>query len=141
MNFEDTLKVGVKVYDDSIVGLGGNYYKLNDDGRIDYSAIVEDFQSDYDENGDPITATDVIYIDFGKCIIIPNQQAQKITLADGSTYQYSYEIIALLKNSLYSLIPHEGDRIWLTKKDKTINCECEVKGFVTLKRRYLKLWV
>ena len=141
MNFEDTLKIGVKVYDENVVELGGNYYKLNEDGSIDYNTIVNDFQSDYDENGDPITATDIIYIEFGKCIIIPNQQAQKITLADGSTFQYTYEVIALLKKSLYDLIPREGSRIWLIKKDTTIDCECEVKGFVTLKRRYLKLWI
>ena len=53
----------------------------------------------------------------------------------------SYEVIAPLSKQKYKMLPTEGDKVKITKKDGTIEKEMEVKGFVTLKRRYLKLWL
>ena len=62
-------------------------------------------------------------------------------LHDGSEYQYSYYVIAPLKKTLYPLIPKEGDRVRITKADGTIDKELEVRGFVTYKKRYIKIWL
>lgn len=75
------------------------------------------------------------------CVIFPNSKASSIVLNDGKQYAYSYEVIVKLKKSLYSLLPKESDMVWITKSDKTINKEMEVKGFVTFKQKYLKLWL
>ena len=50
----------------------------------------------YDEDLNPVEPT-VEWVEFGKCIIMPNVKAQKTTLADGSEYIYQYEIVATLK--------------------------------------------
>ena len=94
----------------------------------------------YDENNDPIGPVEE-WKEFSKCSISFNSSAQKITLHDGSEYQYSYYVIAPLKNTLYPLIPKEGDRVWITKADGTIDKELEVRGFVTYKKRYIKIWL
>ena len=52
-----------------------------------------------------------------------------------------YEIYAPLIKVKYPLIPKEGDKVYITKKDGTIDKEMEVKGFVTNKKRYLKIWL
>lgn len=115
MNFEDTLKVGVVNYDTG--------------------------ESGYDEDGNPIDATDIVYQDFGKCAILPNTSAKTVTLEDGSAFVYSYEVFALLNTKKYKILPKEGDKVWITKKDGTIDKAMEVQGFVTYKKRYLKIWV
>lgn len=94
----------------------------------------------YDEDGYPVEGTDR-WREFGKCFISFNSSAAKIRLKDGSDYQYAYYIIAPLKKDLYPLIPKEGERVRFVKADNTINQEMEVRGFVTYKKRYLKIWV
>lgn len=141
MNYEDTLKVGAKVYNVGFIELGGKYYELNNDGTVDFSAGDNELQGGYDEDGNPIEATDVIYLDFGKCIILPNTSARTVTLVDGSTYVYSYEVYSPLNAKKYKMLPKEGDKVWITKKDETIDKVVEVKGFVTYKKRYLKIWL
>lgn len=97
--------------------------------------------SGYDEDGNPIVSTESEYILFGKCTILSNSRANIISLADGQQYAYIYELYAPLSKSKYPLIPKEGDKVWITKKDGTIDKEMEVRGFVTYKKRYLKLWL
>ena len=142
MNFEDTLKIGANVYDIGYAEVGGKYYSLNDDGTLNLSDNEnEALKSGFDEEGNPLTPDAFIFIDFGKCVILPNTKASVITLADGQKYTYMYEIYAPLNKAKYSLIPKEGDKVYITKKDGTIDKEMEVKGFVTLKKRYLRIWL
>lgn len=142
MNFEDTLKIGANVYDIGYAEVGGKYYSLNDDGTLNLSDNEnEALKSGFDEDGNPLTPDAFIFIDFGKCVILPNTKASVITLADGQKYTYMYEIYAPLNKAKYPLIPKEGEKVWITKKDGTIDKEMEVKGFVTLKKRYLRIWL
>lgn len=142
MNFEDTLKIGANVYDIGYAEVGGKYYSLNDDGTLNLSDNEnEALKSGFDEEGNPLTPDAFIFIDFGKCVILPNTKASVITLADGQKYTYMYEIYAPLNKAKYPLIPKEGEKVWITKKDGTIDKEMEVKGFVTLKKRYLRIWL
>lgn len=141
MNFEDTLKVGAKVYNVGYVELGNRCYELNDDGTINFNTGENDLQGGYDGDGNPIEAKDMIFFEFSKCIILPNDAAKKVTLTDGSVYQYSYEVFAPLSKTGYKMLPKEGDKVWITKKDGTIDKEMEVQGFNTYKQRYLKLWL
>lgn len=96
----------------------------------------------YDEDLNPIEPT-VDWVEFGKCIIMPNESAVKTTLADGSEYIYKFEIIATLKKAHYAngLIPKEGQTVRFVKKDGTIDKTETVQGFLTLKQRYLKVWI
>ena len=142
MNFEDTLKIGANVYDIGYAEVGGKYYSLNDDGTLNLSDNEnEALKSGFDEEGNPLTPDAFIFIDFGKCVILPNTKASVITLADGQKYTYMYEIYAPLNKAKYPLIPKEGDKVYITKKDGTIDKEMEVKGFVTYKKRYLRIWL
>ena len=142
MNFEDTLKIGANVYDIGYAEVGGKYYSLNDDGTLNLSDNEnEALKSGFDEEGNPLTPDAFIFIDFGKCVILPNTKASVITLADGQKYTYMYEIYAPLDKAKYPLIPKEGDKVYITKKDGTIDKEMEVKGFVTYKKRYLRIWL
>ena len=142
MNFEDSLKIGANVYDIGYAEVGGKYYSLNDDGTLNLSDNEnEALKSGFDEDGNPLTPDAFIFIDFGKCVILPNTKASVITLADGQKYTYMYEIYAPLNKAKYPLIPKEGEKVWITKKDGTIDKEMEVKGFVTLKKRYLRIWL
>ena len=142
MNFEDSLKIGANVYDIGYAEVGGKYYSLNDDGTLNLSDNEnEALKSGFDEEGNPITPDAFIFIDFGKCVILPNTKASVITLADGQKYTYMYEIYAPLNKAKYPLIPKEGDKVYITKKDGTIDKKMEVKGFVTYKKRYLKIWL
>lgn len=142
MNFEDSLKIGANVYDIGYAEVGGKYYSLNDDGTLNLSDNAnEALESGFDEEGNPLTPEAFIFIDFGKCVILPNTKASVITLADGKKYTYMYEIYAPLNKIKYPLIPKEGDKVYITKKDGTIDKEMEVKGFVTYKKRYLKIWL
>lgn len=99
-------------------------------------------ESGYDEDLNPIEPT-TEWVEFGKCIILPNTRAVKTTLADGSEYVYQYEIVATLKKQHYrdALIPKEGQQVRFVKKDGTIDKEATVQGFLTLKQRYLKIWI
>lgn len=141
MNFEDSLKVCAKVFIPGYIEIGGKCYYMNDDGSIDFEDNENEPQNAIDENGDSLQPSGIRYIDFGKCILLPNLRASSITLFDGQKYVYSYEVVAPLNKSRYLLIPKEGDKVWIIKNDGTIDREMEVKGFVTLKRRYLKLWL
>nr|DAG41983.1 MAG TPA: hypothetical protein [Bacteriophage sp.] len=142
MNFEDSLKIGANVYDIGYAEIGEKYYSLNDDGTLNLSDNAnETLKSGFDEEGNPLTPEAFIFIDFGKCVILPNTKASVITLADGQKYTYMYEIYAPLNKVKYPLIPKEGEKVWITKKDGTIDKEMEVKGFVTLKKRYLRIWL
>ena len=104
------------------------------------SSMNEELYPD-DEDGNPVVATDFCFMDYGKCIIFPNQRANSISLTDGSIYVYSYEVYVPLSKKKYTLIPREGDIVKIQKKDGTIDIEKEVKGFVTYKRKYLRLWL
>lgn len=142
MNFEDSLKIGANVYDIGYAEIGGKYYSLNDDGTLNLSDNAnETLKSGFDEEGNPLTPEAFIFIDFGKCVILPNTKASVITLVDGQKYTYMYEIYAPLSKTKYPFIPKEGDKVYITKKDGTIDKEMEVKGFVTYKKRYLKIWL
>ena len=142
MNFEDSLKIGANVYDIGYAEVGGKYYSLNDDGTLNLSDNEnEALKSGFDEDGNPLTPDAFIFIDFGKCVILPNTKASVITLADGQKYTYMYEIYAPLNKAKYPLIPKEGDKVYITKKDGTIDKEMEIKGFVTYKKRYLRIWL
>lgn len=142
MNFEDSLKIGANVYDIGYAEIGGKYYSLNDDGTLNLSDNANEIlKSGFDEEGNPLTPEAFIFIDFGKCVILPNTKASVITLVDGQKYTYMYEIYAPLNKTKYPLIPREGDKVYITKKDGTIDKEMEVKGYVTYKQRYLKIWL
>ena len=142
MSFEDSLKIGANVYDIGYAEVGGKYYSLNDDGTLNLSDNEnEALKSGFDEEGNPLTPDAFIFIDFGKCVILPNTKASVITLADGQKYTYMYEIYAPLNKAKYPLIPKEGDKVYITKKDGTIDKEMEIKGFVTYKKRYLRIWL
>lgn len=142
MNFEDSLKIGAHVYDIGYAEVGGKYYSLNDDGTLNLSDNTnEALKSGFDEEGNPLAPEAFIFIDFGKCVILPNNKASVITLADGQKYTYAYEIYAPLNKAKYQLIPKEGDKVHITKKDGTIDKDMEVKGFVTLKKRFLRIWL
>lgn len=95
-----------------------------------------------DEDLNPIDLTEE-WKEFGKCIIMPNSSAQSVSLADGKEYIYQYQIYAPLKSAHYKegLIPTEGMKIHFTKEDGTIDKVAFVQGFLTLRKRYVKLWV
>ena len=97
----------------------------------------------YDEDNNPVNIEEDVdaFVDFSKCFISFNSSAQKVRLNDGSEYVYSYYVIAPLKKSLYELIPKEGDYVRIIKKDGTIDKVMTVRGFVTYKQRYLKIWL
>ena len=141
MNFEDSLKVCAKVFNPGYLEIGGRCYYMNDDGSINFDDNENEPHDTIDENGDSLQPVGIRYIDFGKCILLPNSRANFITLLDGQRYVNSYEVIAPLNKKRYRLLPKEGDKVWIAKKDGTIDREMEVKGFVTLKSRYLKLWL
>lgn len=92
-----------------------------------------------DEDGYPVAPQETV-AEFGKCFLSFNNAASKVTLADGHEYQYSFYVIAPLKKALYPLIPVEGERVIVKKADGTVYCRMTVNGFVTYKKRFLKLW-
>lgn len=147
MNFTDTIKIQALYYDAFHIAIGDKVFMVNDGEIGDELSEKEsaDFLSNgvYDENGDEIEPMPT-WVVFGKeknAIIFPNSRANKMSLADGKEFTYSYEVIVKQKKSLYSLIPMQGARVWLHKADGTIDKDMEVKGFVTLKQRYLKIWL
>lgn len=146
MNFTDTIKVQALVYEDAYATIGGNLYHIKD-GEIGEAATDDEKEQfangSYDDEGNEIEPV-AKWLVFGKeknAIIFPNSRANKVSLNDGRDFVYSYEVIVKLKKSLYSILPKEGDRVWLHKADGTIEKDMEVKGFATLKQRYLKLWL
>lgn len=141
MNYEDKLQIQLKVYNVGYVQIGSKFYDMNNDGSPNFCMENGNAGSGYDEEGNPIEATATRLYDFGKCIILPNTSARLVTLADGTQYTYSYEVIAPLSSTKYKMLPREGDKVHITKKDGTIDCDMEVKGFVTYKKRHLKLWL
>ena len=106
----------------------------------DTLSVLSITDSGFDADYNPIKPTET-WNTFSKCFISFNSQAQKIRLNDGQEYIYSYYVIAPLKASLYPSIPKEGDRVRIQKADGTIDKILEVKGFVTYKKRYLKIWL
>lgn len=148
MNFTDTLKIQASFYQSKYAKVGDNFFNVDSDGnitdKIDSDTLAQ-IKNDilYDSEGDSVTPTRG-WLSFGgdkNCIILPNSSASKISLNDGTEYIYSYEIIAKLKSNLYSIIPTEGTSIRCIKYDNTIDKKMVVKGFMTLKKRYLKIWL
>lgn len=92
--------------------------------------------SGVDENLDPIEITE--WVELGKCAIVQNSSARKIALNDGMEYVYGYEVFYRKKKDMP--IPKEGDTIHLTKEDRTIDKDCKVAGFATM-RNWVKIWV
>lgn len=94
----------------------------------------------YDERLNEIETIE--WIDLGKCSIMPNTAAKVTRGNDGKEYLYAYEIIMKVPKNLFGsrIVPQEGDDIHIAKADGTINKECKVSGFVTL-RNWLKIWV
>lgn len=148
MNFTDTIKVQALLYEPNYAVVGDKAFIVDGDGNItdtvDEEKTAELLQGEfYDENSNPIEPKQA-WLKFGKdknAIIFPNSRANKVSLADGQEYIYSYEVIVKLKKSLYPLLPKDGNHVWLHKVDGTVDKDMEVKGFVTLKQRYLKLWL
>lgn len=140
MTFEDTIEIEVKRGFDFAL-IGGIAYECNDEGEITEERLDMDIDRGFfDKDMNPKEfGTD--FLPLAKCFISFNSSAQKIRLNDGKEYAYSYYVILPLKRSYYHLIPREGDRVRIKKADGTINKEMEVKGFVTYKKRYLKLWL
>lgn len=141
MNYEDTLQVQFKVYDLGYIQIGDKFYSMLDDGTPDYDSVHENAGAGYDKNGNPNSVTTAYMSDFGKCVIFPNDRASTITLADGNAFSYAYEVIAPLSKRKYKMLPKEGDIVHISKQDGTVDKTMEVKGFVTLKKRYLKIWL
>ena len=106
----------------------------------DEIAVLKTTPGGYDQDGNPYDG-ETDWMELGKCFISFNSKAEKVVLNDGSEYQYSYYVIMPIKTSDYPLLPREGDKVRIRKSDGTIDCEKEVKGFVTYKKRYLKIWV
>ena len=97
--------------------------------------------TEYDSDGNPVTEVAESWTEFGKCFLSFNSRAERVRLNDGSEYVYSYYIITTLNSERYSIIPREGDKIHVVKADGTVDAVMEVKGCVTYKKRYLKIWV
>ena len=89
----------------------------------------------FDEELNPTETTK--WKSLGKCSISPNNAARVTKTNDGTSYIYSYEIIMRKPKTN---MPKENDVIHIVKSDNTIDAECRVVGFVTL-RNWLKLWV
>lgn len=104
---------------------------LSDKIRLIQITITED------ERLNPIETRTIVNL--GKCAIIQNSSAAKVKSNDGKDYIYSY-VVYLRKPKRIDYIPKENDIIRITKKDGTIDKECRVVGFVTLKN-WLKIWV
>lgn len=140
MTFEDTIQVQVHEYPYGIAVVGNTAYLMDSQNNITAESVSDELIDKYDCNGDAIE-TETVYVDFSKCFISFNSNAQKIRLHDGTEYQYTYYVISPLKKSIYHLIPKEGQWVKIRKADGTIDCEMEVRGFVTYKKRFVKIWL
>lgn len=148
MNFTDTIKIQALHYEPNYAVVGDKAFIVDDNGiitdNVDEEKTAELLANgEYDEEGNAIEPQQT-WVVFGKeknAIIFPNSRANKVSLNDGKDFVYSFEVIVKLKKSLYPLLPKEGTRVFLHKADGSIDKDMEVKGFVTLKQRYLKLWL
>lgn len=141
MTFEDTIYIEAQTYGLGYAVIGGIAYECNDKGEITDTRLDVDVEDGvYDEEMNPVNPY-TEFFPFGKCFISFNDSAQRVRLNDGKEYVYSYYVIAPLKKSIYHLIPREGDKVRIVKADGTIDKEMEVRGFVTYKKRYLKIWL
>lgn len=104
--------------------------------RLDDSILLKSVISSINEDGDTLEEVSYNPLGKGKCKILPNVAATEVSGTDGKSYSTSYQVF--LKKP--STIPVEGDVVRITKKDGSIDKDCEVKGFVTLKN-WLKLWL
>lgn len=100
------------------------------------SIELQEVISDFDENLNEIEVKEWILL--GKCHIMPNTSARLTKTNDGKGYVYAYEI--LMHKPKKQVFPKENDLVRIKKKDGTIDKECRVIGFVTM-RYWLKLWV
>lgn len=141
MNFEDKISIKAKVYSDGYVEVGNKFHMTDDSGNPVTTEECEFYNRRYDSDGNPVSATDAYWLSFGKCLILPNTRANSVVLNDGAKYVYDYEVYVPLNKRRYALLPKEGDFVKIEKKDGTIDAEKEVRGFVTYKKRYLRLWL
>lgn len=147
MQFTDTIEVQALVYLGEYAKVGDKYFHvyngaLGDSATDDEVEYLTSYYL-YDDNGNEVVP-ETTWLVFGKernAIISPNSRANKVSLHDGKDFVYSYEVVVKLKKQLYPLIPKDGARVWVHKADGTIDKDMEVRGFVTLKKRYLKLWL
>ena len=140
MNYEDKIQVRAKMYSDTSVIIGDKLYRT-DNGTITDEIVGDDIELiRYTREGYPI-AFEEDWFNLSKCFISFNSSAQKIRLNDGNEYIYSYYVILPLRKSIYHLIPKEGDWVHIIKADGTIDKKMQVRGFVTYKKRYLKIWL
>ena len=141
MTFEDTIEIEAQTYGVGYAIIGGKAYQCNDAGEITNERVDVDVENGiFDKDMNPIEPY-ADFFPFSKCFISFNSSAQRVRSNDGKEYIYSYYVIAPLKKSIYHLIPREGDRVRIRKADGTIDKEMEVKGFVTYKKSYLKIWL
>lgn len=101
--------------------------------------VCKQAQDEYDWRGYP-QEQPVSTSHFGKCFLSFNSAAQRVVMDDGKEYQYSFYAIAPLTKALYPLIPKSGERVIVRKADGTVFTMLEVRGSVTYKKRFLKLW-
>ena len=141
MTFEDTIEIEAKTYGVGYAIIGDKAYKCNDDGEITNEEVDVDIENGVFDEEMNLIEPYTEFFPFSKCFISFNSAAQKVRSNDGREYIYSYYVILPLKQSIYHLIPHEGDRVKIKKADGTIDKEMEVRGFVTYKKRYLKIWL
>lgn len=141
MTFEDTIEIEALTYGSGYALIGGKAYQCSDTGEITAELVDVDIEKGFfDENMNPMEPYGEFF-PFGKCFISFNSSAMKVRLNDGQEYVYSYYVIMPLKKSNYHMIPREGDKVRIRKADGTIDRIMEVKGFVTYKKRYLKIWL
>ena len=140
MTFEDKIEIQLQTYSAGYAIVGGKAYSIKNGEVTTEQVGIREACVMFDENMDARQPSSTFFL-LANCFISFNSQAQKIHLHDGSDYVYSYYVILPLKKSIYHLIPREGDVVRITKADGTINAEKEVKGFVTYKKRYLKIWL
>lgn len=139
MRFEDKIQIKVFTYAEWYAVIGDKAYVVDDNGVITTKrADVKNAQ--YDKRGNPLTPQEV-YFDLSNCFISFNSAAQKVRTHDGQERIYSYYVIMPLRKDIYHLIPREGDIVHIVKADGTIDTDKEVLGFVTYKKRYLKIWL
>lgn len=141
MNFSDTLLVLAKTYEADYAIFNGKAYLVDEEGSVtDEICDIDITREMFDKDMNPIQPSNV-YLNFGKCFISFNSAGQLVTLNDGKEYQYTYYVICPLTKKRYNMIPREGDFVRIIKADGTIDREMIVRGFVTMKNKYLKLWL
>lgn len=141
MTFEDTVQLQATHYDVGYAIVGKRAFAVDDDGNITDEVFgINSERAIFDENMNPKEPC-TQFIDLGKGFISFNSSAQKVRLNDGSEYTYSYYVILPIKKKQYHLLPREGDHVRIVKSDGTIDKTLEVRGFVTYKKRYLKIWL